>query len=145
MLRLVEPAVRPERQPERIAVAAREDVAADAVDRRVVGGDRAVELDAQDLALVAATSPSARDLGGGRQVLRAVGIAAVRAEVAPLIADVRYSLRSGPNASRPPTWSSAVGRPVRMSSGSTSVRVPASYRYRRTASRRASAVPGASS
>jgi hypothetical protein len=73
-----------------------EDVAAHAVDLRVVGGDRPIELDAQDLALVA--RPVFRShLGRGRQILGVVGVAPVAAEVAPLIADRKIQPAIGPD------------------------------------------------
>jgi hypothetical protein len=67
-----------------LVMAEREDVAAHAVDLGVVGRNRAVEPDAEDLALV--LRPVLRaDVGCRRQILRVVGVAAVCAEVAAAV------------------------------------------------------------
>ena len=75
----------------RVPVTVRIHVTAHAVQRRVVSGNRAVEIDAQNLAAVG--GPVARgDLCGGGQQLRAVRQAVVAEEVGAVIAAAQIQL-----------------------------------------------------
>ena len=94
MFRLVQPAVRSKREAEWVAVAVRKEVTADAANLRVVRRYRAIEIDTQDLALILRPVLRAH-VGRGRQILGVVGVAAIRAEVAPLIADGEIQLPIG--------------------------------------------------
>ena len=94
MLGFVQPSIGAEGEAERVAVSDGEHVAADAADLGVVRGNRAIEIEPEDLALI--RRPVLRShLRGGGQRLGVVGVAAVAAEVAALIADGEIELPIG--------------------------------------------------
>jgi len=101
MLGLVDFTLRASDEPERIAMAVREDVTANAVELGIVVRNRAVEIDPQNLALVVG-SVTRGDLAHRRKVLRVVGVTAVPTEIAALVADGEIQLQVATD-DEPPT------------------------------------------
>ena len=120
------------------------DVAADAVDRGVVGRNRTVEVEPQNLSHV--RRPVARgDLSRGGQILGSVRRAVIREPVAAVVAARQIQLLIGPEY-QPPTAVIVVRREVRDEiERAVSANFAVSYVYRRTFNLRESAGPASAS
>src|SRR5947207_15954344 len=94
MFRLIEQSGGTEYEALRIAMAVRVDMALHAGDGWIVGGDRAVEIQPENFALI--HGPVARgNLGCRRQVLRVIQVAVICEPVAPVISTRQVQLLIG--------------------------------------------------